>query len=109
MAMASFSIFCWALLALNAVALPRRRLALPLRRRLLRGSAILMVLGASALFHAVAVPNTDGSHALAAAAGFLMWVAGVALLLLALMAGHFPAATRLAAQFIVEAAVAAFF
>ena len=109
MEMAAFAVFCWVLLALAAAALPHRRLALPLRRRLLRDSAILIVLGASALFHAVAVPNTDASLGLAAAAGFLMWVAGVALLLLALMAGHFPAATRLAAQFVVEAAVAAFF
>ena len=107
MAMASFAILCRALLALNAVALPRRRLALPLRRRLLRGSAILMVLGASALFHAVAVPNIDANLALAAA-GFVMWVAGVALLLLALTAGRFPAAASLAAQ-LVEAAVQALF
>jgi len=109
MAMASFAILCRALLALNAVALPRRRLALPLRRRLLRGSAILMVLGASALFHAVADPNTDASLGLAlAAAGFVMWVAGVALLLLALTASRFPAAASLAAQ-LVEAAVQVFF
>ncbi|PUZ59525.1 hypothetical protein GQ55_4G049200 [Panicum hallii var. hallii] len=106
--MASFAIFCRALLALNAAALPHRRLALPLRRRLLRDSAILIVLGASALFHAVAVPNTDASHALAAAAGLLMWVAGVTLLPLALTAGRFPAAARLAAQ-LVEAAVQALF
>jgi hypothetical protein len=62
----------------------------------------------TALVHAVAVPNTDASLALAAAAGFLMWAVGVALLLLALTAGRFPAAARLAVL-LVEAAVAAFF
>ena len=82
--MAAFAILCGVLFSLNAAGLPHRRLALPLGRRLLRDSAMFIVLGASALFHADAVPNTDGSHALAAAAGFLMWVAGVALLLLLL-------------------------
>ena len=107
--MASFSIFCWALLALNAAALRHRRLALPLRRRLLRDSAVFIVLGASALFHAVADPNTDASLGLAlAAAGFVMWVAGVALLLLAVTADRFPTAASLAAQ-LVEAAVQALF
>ncbi|KAJ1254163.1 hypothetical protein BS78_10G228100 [Paspalum vaginatum] len=99
--MASFAIFMRVLLALNGAAPPHRRLRLPLRRRLLRDSAILIVLGASALFHAVA----DPSHALAAA-GFLAWVSGVVLLLLALTVDRFPAAARLAAQ-LVEAAVAA--
>jgi hypothetical protein len=64
-----------------------------------------MVLGASDLFHAVA------SHALTAA-GFLIWVAGVALLLVALTPGRFPpgaaAPARVAAQ-LVEAAVGALF
>ena len=106
--MAAFALFCWVLLALAAEGLPHRRLALPLRRRLLRDSAVFIVLGASALFHAVAVPNTDASLGLAAAAGFLMWVAGVALLLLALTAGRFPTAASLAAQ-LVEVAVQAFF
>ena len=78
----AFALFCWVLLALAAAALPHRRLVIhPFRCRLLRDSAILIVLGASALFHAVAVPNTDASHALAAAGGFLLWVVGVALLL----------------------------
>ncbi|KAG2607918.1 hypothetical protein PVAP13_4NG084800 [Panicum virgatum] len=107
--MAAFAILCGVLFSLNAAGLPHRRLALPLGRRLLRDSAMFIVLGASALFHAVAVPNTDGSHALAATAGFLMWVAGVALLLLlALTAGRFPTAASLAAQ-LVEVAVQAFF
>ena len=106
--MAAFAILCGVLFSLNAAGLPHRRLALPLGRRLLRDSAMFIVLGASALFHAVAVPNTDASLGLAAAAGFLMWVAGVALLLLALTAGRFPAAARLAVL-LVEAAVAAFF
>ena len=66
-----------------------------------------MVLGAFALFHAVAVPNI-GANLTLAATGFVMWVAGVALLLLALTASRFPAAASLAAQ-LVEAAVQVFF
>jgi hypothetical protein len=61
-----------------------------------------MVLGASALFHAVAAgPNdaTEASRALAATAGFLIWVAGVALLLLALTPGRFPEAAAAPARF----------
>lgn len=81
------------------------RLALPmLRRRLLRHSATFIVLGASALFHAVGADPDP----VAAAAGFLLWVAGAALLLLAVTAGRFPAASRLAAR-LVEALIAAFF
>jgi hypothetical protein len=82
--MAASAIFCRVLLlVLNAAAHPHRRLLPPLRRgRLLRdNAAILMVLGASDLFHAVA------SHALTAA-GFLIWVAGVALLLVAFHQGR---------------------
>ena len=112
--MAASAIFCSVLLlVLTAAALPHRRLLNPLRRRrLLRdAAATLMVLGASALFHAVAGPSdnddTDGSHALAAA-GFLIWVAGVALLLFALTPDRFPpgavAPARVAAQ-LVEAAI----
>ncbi|CAL5049402.1 unnamed protein product [Urochloa decumbens] len=107
MAMPGFAVFCRVLLVLNAAALAHRRVVLPLRRRLLRDSAIFMVLGASALFHSVADPNTDASHGLAAA-GFLMWLAGVALLLLAFTAGRFPAAARLAAQLVEEAFQALF-
>ena len=107
MAMAAFAILCGVLFSLNAAGLPHRRLALPLGRRLLRDSAMFIVLGASALFHAVAVPNIDANLALAAT-GFVMWVAGVALLLLALTASRFPAAASLAAQ-LVEAAVQVFF
>jgi hypothetical protein len=94
---AAFAVFFHVLLlAINAVALPHRGLLLPLRRRRLLhdGAAILMVLGTSAIFHAVAAgPNdddTDASRALAAAAGFVIWVAAVVLLLLDLTAGRFP-------------------
>jgi hypothetical protein len=90
--MAASAIFCRVLLlVLNAAAHPHRRLLPPLRRgRLLRdNAAILMVLGASDLFHAVADGPTDASHAITAA-GFLIWVAGVALLLVALTPGRFP-------------------
>ena len=83
--MAAFAVFCHVLLlVLTAAALPHRRLIPPLRRRrLLRDdAAILMVLGASAIFHAVTAGPNDDTHALAAA-GFLIWVAGFALLLLA--------------------------
>jgi len=70
-----------------------------------------MVLGASAIFHAVTAGPNDDTHALAAA-GFLIWVAGVALLLLALTPGRFPpgaaAPARFAAQ-LVQAAVGALF
>jgi hypothetical protein len=113
--MAALTVFCRVLLlVLNAaaLALPHRRLLPALRgRRLLRdATAILMVLGASAIFHAVAGPNHD-THALAAA-GFLIWLAGVALLLLALTPGRFPpwaaARARFAAQ-LVQAAVEALF
>ena len=62
MAMAAFAILCGVLFSLNAAGLPHRRLALPLGRRLLRDSAMFIVLGASALFHAVAVPNTNGEE-----------------------------------------------
>jgi hypothetical protein len=115
--MAAFAIFCRVLLVvLNAAALPHRRLLLPLRRRgrLLRDdAAILMVLGASAIFHAVtAGPNDDDDASHVLAAGFLTWVAGVALLLLALTPGRFPgsaaAPARLAAQ-LVQAAAGALF
>ena len=116
--MAAFAIFCcFLLLVLNAAALPHQRLLpLPLRRRgrlLHDAAAILMVLGASAIFHAVAGPNddTDASHVLAAA-GFLIWVAGVALLLFALTPGRFPpgaaAPARVAAQ-LVQGAVGPLF
>jgi hypothetical protein len=70
-----------------------------------------MVLGASALFHAVAAgPNdaTEASRALAATAGFLIWVAGVALLLLALTPGRFAGAAapaRLAVQLVAAGAL----
>jgi hypothetical protein len=110
--MAAFAIFCRVLLlVLNAAAtLLHRRLLPPLRRRRLHryDAAILsMVLGASALFHAVAAgPNddTDDIHALAAV-GFLIWVSGVAQLLLALTPGRFPG---VAAQ-VVQAAAGALF
>ncbi|KAJ1260384.1 hypothetical protein BS78_10G227800 [Paspalum vaginatum] len=110
MAMESLAIFCW--VVLNAAALPHRRLLLPLRRRLLRDSTMLIILGASTLFHAVVVANpgtTEASHALAAAAGFLAWVAGVALLLLALTVDRFPAEARLAAQLLEVVAAGALF
>ena len=108
--MAASAIFCSVLLlVLTAAALPHRRLLNPLRRRrLLRdAAATLMVLGASAIInHAVAGPNgdTDASHVLAAA-GFLIWVAGVTLLLLALTVGRFrgpgaAAPARLAVQLV---------
>jgi hypothetical protein len=69
-----------------------------------------MVLGASAIFHAVAAGPNDATEAIQAlaAAGFFMWVAGVALLLLALTPGRFPpvaaAPARFAAQLVQAAA-----
>ncbi|CAN6215956.1 unnamed protein product [Urochloa humidicola] len=108
MAMPGFTVFCRVLLILNAAALPHRRVVLPLRRRLLRSSAIFIVLGISALFHTVVDRNTAASHAFAAA-GFLMWLAGVVLMLLAFTAGGFPAAARLAAQLVEEAFQQVFF
>ncbi|CAN6163079.1 unnamed protein product [Urochloa humidicola] len=89
------------------VALPMHRGRIPLRCRLLRHSAMFILLGASTLFHAVADPKPEASLVVAAA-GFLLWVAGAALLLLAVMADRFPAASRLAAR-LVEALIAAFF
>ena len=116
--MAAFAIFCRVLLlVLNAAAILHRRYLPALRRRrIFRGDAaiLIMVLGASAIFHAVAAgPNddTDASHVLAAA-GFLIWVAGVALLLFALTPGRFPpgaaAPARVAAQ-LVQGAVGPLF
>jgi hypothetical protein len=113
--MAAFAIFCRVLLLVftAAATLLHRRLLPPLRRRRLHryDAAILsMVLGASALFHAVATgPNDDDIHALAAA-GFLIWVAGVALLLLALAPGRFPgpgaaAPARVAVQLVAVGAL----
>ncbi|CAN6163080.1 unnamed protein product [Urochloa humidicola] len=55
-----------------------RRLPLRHRHRLLRYSAACIVLGASVLFHAVAGDPNDNL----ALAGFLLWVGGLALLLL---------------------------
>jgi hypothetical protein len=59
----------------------------------------------------VAAGPNDDTHALSAA-GFLIWVAGVALLLLALRPGRFPGAAaapaRLAAQLVQAAARALF-
>jgi peptidoglycan/LPS O-acetylase OafA/YrhL len=113
--MAAFAIFCrFLLLVLNAAALPHRRLLPALRRRrLLRdAAAILMVLGASAIFLAVAGPNDDEDTHVLAAAGFLVWVAGVALLLLALTPGRFPEAAAAPARFaaqLVQAAVEALY
>ncbi|CAN6163083.1 unnamed protein product [Urochloa humidicola] len=108
MAMPGFAVFCQILLVLNAAALPHRRVVLPLRRRLLRSSAIFIVLGVSALFNAVVDRNSEASHAFAAA-GFLMWLAGVVLMLLAFTAARFPAAARLAAQLVEEAFHQVFF
>jgi hypothetical protein len=75
---------------------------------------MLMVLGASAVFHGVTGPDdddTNASHVLVAA-GFLIWVAGVALLLFALTPGRFPpwaaAPARFAAQ-VVQAAAGTLF
>ncbi|KAL6636536.1 hypothetical protein ACP70R_024108 [Stipagrostis hirtigluma subsp. patula] len=101
--MAALGITGWILLVQGAAG--HRRL--PLRLRLLRYSAIVITLGASALFHAVASPDPDASRALALG-GFLLWVAGAALLMAAFTADRFPAAAMLAAR-IVEAVVAAFF
>jgi hypothetical protein len=110
--MAASAIFCRVLLlVLNAaaLALPHRRLLppLPLRRRgLLRdAAAILMVLGASVIFHDVTGPNdaTEANRALAAA-GFVTWVAGVGLLLLALTPGRFLGAPARVAVQLVRAA-----
>ncbi|CAL4970648.1 unnamed protein product [Urochloa decumbens] len=54
-------------------------------KKLLSGaSAILTMLGASTLFHAITNPNAEASRALATV-GFLLWVGGVALLLPAFM------------------------
>jgi hypothetical protein len=108
--MAAFAVFCRVLLlVLNAaaLALPHRRLLPPLRRRgLLRdAAAILMVLGASVIFHDVTGPNdaTEANRALAAA-GFVTWVAGVGLLLLALTPGRFLGAPARVAVQLVRAA-----
>jgi hypothetical protein len=102
--MAAFAIFCRVLLlVLNAAAILHHRLLPQLRRRplLSHSAAILMVLGAN-----------DDIHALAAA-GFLIWVVGVALLLLALTTGRFPgpgaAAPACFAAQIVQAAAGALF
>ena len=116
--MAASAIFCRVLLlVLNTVALlHRHRHLLPLGRhsRLLRAAAAtLMVLGASAICHAVAAGPNDDTEAIQAlaAAGFFMWVAGVGLLLLALTPGRFPppvaAAPALVAAQLVQAAVRA--
>ncbi|CAL5054404.1 unnamed protein product [Urochloa decumbens] len=93
----------------DAAGLAQAHLRLPLRHRLLRYSAACMVLGASALFHAVAVAVAgDVPNDTLALAGFLLWMGGLALLLLSFTAARFPAASRLAAQ-LVEAAAAAIF
>ncbi|KAL6638700.1 hypothetical protein ACP70R_023811 [Stipagrostis hirtigluma subsp. patula] len=102
--MAALGITGWILLVQAAAGLAHDHRRLPLRLRLLRYSAIVITLGASALFHAVASPDSRA----VALAGFLLWVAGAALLMAAFTAGRFPAAALLAAR-IVEAAVAAFF
>ncbi|CAL5039965.1 unnamed protein product [Urochloa decumbens] len=91
----------------DAAGLAHAHRRLPLRHRLLRYSAACIVLGASALFHAVAVAGDVPNDTLALA-GFLLWVGGLALLLLSLTAARFPAASRVAAQ-LVEAAAAAIF
>jgi hypothetical protein len=116
--MAALAIFALALLVHDAAGrAPNRRL--PLRHRLLCYSAACIVLGASALFHAVAataaatatasaadpIPEASGILALA---GFLLWAGGVALLLLAFTVQRFPVAARRAAQ-VVEALVASVF
>jgi hypothetical protein len=70
-----------------------------------------MVLGTAAIFHSVAAGPNNATRALAAA-GFIMWAAGVALLLLALTPGRFPpvaAAPAFAAAQLVQAAVGALF
>ncbi|CAL5049381.1 unnamed protein product [Urochloa decumbens] len=103
--MAALAIFALTLLGHDAAGLARRRA--PLRHRLLRYSAACIVLGASALLHAVAVA-VDDPNAILALAGFLLWLGGLALLLLAFTVERFPVASRRAAQ-VVEAAVAAFF
>jgi hypothetical protein len=69
------------------------------------------VLGTAAIFHAVAAGPNNATRA-RAAAGFIMWVAGVALLLLALVPGRFPpgaAAPALVAAQLVQAAAGALF
>ncbi|CAN6163087.1 unnamed protein product [Urochloa humidicola] len=101
--MAALAIFALTLLVHDAAGQAPRHA--PLRQRLLRYSAACSVLGASALLHAVAV---DDPNDIVALAGFLLWVGGLALLLLAFTVERFPAASRRAAQ-VVEAAVAAFF
>jgi hypothetical protein len=97
--MAAFAIFCrFLLLVLNAAALPHRRLLPALRRRRLLRDA--------------AGPNDDEDTHVLAAAGFLVWVAGVALLLLALTPGRFPEAAAAPARFaaqLVQAAVEALY
>jgi len=117
--MAAFAIFCRVLmLFLNAAAiLHRRHLPALRRRRIFRGDAaiLIMVLGASAIFHAVAAGPNDDTEAIQAlaAAGFFMWVAGVGLLLVALTPGRFPppvaAAPALVAAQLVQAAARALF
>ncbi|CAN6193559.1 unnamed protein product [Urochloa humidicola] len=107
MAMPGFTVFCRVLLILNAAALPHRRVVLPLRS-VAGSSAALRYSSFYALFHAVVDRNTAASHAFAAA-GFLMWLAGVVLMLLAFTAGRFPAAARLAAQLVEEAFQQVFF
>jgi predicted phage tail protein len=68
------------------------------------------VLRASALFHAAAAAAAaaGASHTLALA-GFLLWLGGLAFLLLAFTVERSPAASRRAAQVVEEAAVAALF
>ncbi|CAN6163078.1 unnamed protein product [Urochloa humidicola] len=103
--MDALAIFALTLLIHDATGPAPRRA--PLRQRLLRCSAACIVVGASALLHAVAIAVDDPNGVLALA-GFLLWLGGLALLLLAFTAERFPAASRRAAQ-VVEAAVAAFF
>lgn len=110
--MAADAIFALTLLAHDAGDLAAHR-RLPLRHRLLRYSASCIVLGASSLFHAVAIaaadPVPEASNAgTLALAGFLLWAGGLALLLLAFTAERFRVAARRAAQ-IVDAVVATLF
>lgn len=101
--MAALAVLALTLLVHDATGLAPHRLQL--RHRLLRYSAACIVLRASALFHAAAA---GASHTLVLA-GFLLWLGGLAFLLLAFTVERSPAASRRAAQVVEEAAVAALF